>query len=189
MKKGGFWEYLPEILEELKDGLEPRKLDKRFNKEGVPHDILYRIIRLFETSGLIYKDVDGRYYYVWRKGIRVFSRDNYRIALNHSKQLLLDSEVEISEARLSNLKSERIYRQIKVEKLIENKYFIQHIETGYPEIYELYKNWKNTEKTDEREEAYSLLKDKIRFLIEKIKNGEPLRGYCDLCPMIIVRGD
>ena len=41
MKREGIRKYLERILEELKNGLEPRKLDKRFSKNGIPHDTLY----------------------------------------------------------------------------------------------------------------------------------------------------
>jgi len=190
-ERGGFSKYLAVVLEELKRGLEPRKLDDRNNKNGIPHDTLYRIIRLLKDSGIIYKGDDGKYYYTWRRGIREFSKENYEIALNHSKQFLLDSVVKGSEIRLSELMKdpprERIHEKIKVEKLIENKYFIQHLETGYPEIYELYKKWKSLEESDEKEKAYSLLKERIEFIIEKILHGEPLDGQCDLCPLVIVK--
>ena len=190
-ERGGFPKYLAMVLEELKRGLEPRKLDDRNNKNGIPHDTLYRIIRLLKDSGIIYKGDDGKYYYTWRRGIREFSKENYEIALNHSKQFLIDSVVKGSEIRLSELMKdsprERIYEKIKVEKLIENKYFIQHLESGYPEIYELYKEWKSLEKSDEKENVYSSLKEKIEFLIKKILHGEPLDGRCDLCPWVIVR--
>ena len=41
---------------------------------------------------------------------------------------------------------------------------------------------------EERKNSDEKEKEKIEFLIEKILHGEPLRGYCDLCPLVIVKG-
>jgi len=172
--------YFPCVVREIRKG--PKTVKELMKKCGIPKATAYRMIKALEEAELV--DWERGEYVKWKSEIREFTPESYEIALNHSKQLLLASEVKVSEVRLSNLEREKIYKLIKVEKLIENKYFIQHLETGYPEIYELYEEWKNS---DEKEKVYSLLKEKMEFLIEKISHGEPLRGYCDLCPLVIVK--
>ena len=180
-KKRGIREYLPIILKKLKIGLKPKDLDNRFNQDGIPHDTLYEIIKLLDQSEIIYKDDDGRYYYIWKKGIREFSGKNYKIALNHSKRFFTQ---EFSEKLLMECVIQgNSLLKLDDDRLLYDKYFIQHLETGYPEIYEIYRKWLEN-KTDE---VYSELEARINFLLEKILNGEPLRGYCDLCPMVIVK--
>jgi len=290
MKKGGIRKYLPVVLEKLKDGLEPKELDKRFrdnrDKSGIPHDTLYEIIKILENSGVIYREEDGKYYFIWRKEIQEFkTKGEYEAKLRHSEQFLKKT-----------LEKDKIKYW---ERLISDENFIQHLKTGYPEIYELYMEFRQFEKAIKNEEnickklieeelrkfnfevvknideakgkrinytiynllkvyfdrllklGYSIsisadpsgivkdvtsgyglscdesmareiekivnellkseklrdaynklrelelrkinvyynLKSKIEFLMEKIKHGEPLRGYCGLCPHVKIRGD
>lgn len=287
-KRGGIRVYLKIILEKLHDGLEPREVDNRMGG-SVPHDTLYTLLRMLKEAGAIYKDEDGKYYYSCRKGIREFSERNYKIALNHSKQILLEAEDAPSESLRGKLE------YISYERLIDNEYFLQHLSTGYPEIYKLYQEWKKSKEDLEAKwkefenevkrkvegkgfkirnsesetakgrevydtisylirllysynikdikleldgeavycepfkaviissdpsviselrdlivslvnskklrkiydecrelsikerEAYSKLEEKLKFLVEKVKHGEPLRGYCDLCPRVLVK--
>jgi len=287
-KREGIRAHLKIILEKLHEGLEPKKLDNRMGG-SVPHDTLYTILKILKEAGLIYRDEDGKYYYSYRKGIRAFSEKNYKIALNHSKQILLEAEDAPSESLRGKLE------HISYRRLIDNEYFLQHLKTGYPEIYELYQKWKKSKEDLEakwkefedevkreveekgfkirnsesetakgrevydtisylirrlysnnikdiklgldrkavycepfkaviissdpsviselrdlivslvnskklrkiydecrelsikKSEAYSKLEEKLKFLVEKVKHGEPLRGYCDLCPMVLVK--
>ncbi len=278
----------PCIVKEIKKGAKTvKELEERC---GASKSTVYRIIKALEKAGLV--EWKKGEYVKWKSEIQAFeSKENYEIALNHSKRLFLEAE----DVELESLKGELKY--INYKKLLENKYFINHLKTGYPEIFELYEEWKkikddsenkfkefldevrkkvkergfkikkhesevakgkevydlistlifdlirdniriedvrlsvdeervycepykaisissdpsmllelreliisllNSEKLRkiydeyrrlriEENKVYSQLEDKIKFLVEKVKHGEPLRGYCGLCPLVIVK--
>jgi len=136
--KKGIRKHLRTFLEKLKEGLSPGLVRDRL----IPHDTLNWLINLFREEGLIYKDRDGRYYFIWKrereellKEYQEFkTAEEYKVKLVHSKDLI--------RRRPSTLKTPKS----------ENKYLLQHLETGYPDIYNLYEEWKGIYEEIERVE-------------------------------------
>ncbi len=144
--------YLEVVLEKLKEGVSWSELDASSGYGDIPKATLSRILNLLKKAEIIYKDEkDGKYYYIWRKGLRVFSKESYRIALDHSKKLL-------------GSKNPR--------ELVENKYFLQHLKSGYPDTYAKYQQWKNTkEKLDKvAKEFENAIKEEVSKAGFKIIN-------------------
>ncbi|MCD6502876.1 MAG: hypothetical protein J7K58_01380 [Euryarchaeota archaeon] len=42
---------------------------------------------------------------------------------------------------------------------------------------------------DEESNKWSELEKKLTFLISKVEHGEPLKGFCDLCPIVIIKDE
>lgn len=148
-KKRGIRKYLPKILKELKEGLEPGKLDDRKGGQ-VPHATLYEIIGLLMEANMIYKE-EGIYYYYWRKEFQEFDDSiEYETKLKHSEKLL------VGDVNIVN----RDEIKISTRKTFSYEYLIEHLKTGYPEIYEIYK--KLSEIKSEREKIERLFSEEIR---------------------------
>jgi len=149
--------YLEIVLDKLKDGVSWSDLDASSGRGEVPKATLSRILNLLKRVGIIYKDEkDGKYYYIWRKSIRVLSKERYEIALNHSKKLVESKNPE---------------------KLVESKYFLEHLETGYPNIYDMYTQWEKAKEDLEKikKEFENAIKEEISEAGFKIINDI---NYC-----------
>jgi hypothetical protein len=108
-----------------KSPLSPKELEKEVNKEiEISRKQLFRILSLLKEMRLIKQDGDKYHYFEpWQ----VFkNRDEYEIKLKHSK-ILLEPLI------ISNFRSADIY----------DKNLLQHLKTGYLEIYRKYEEWKS----------------------------------------------
>jgi len=162
-KKGGVRAYLKAILVELNKGLQPVRVgnDVIVGDIRMPKSTFYELIDLLEEVGLIYKE-DGKYYWRWKKEYQEFKTlEEYKVRLEHSKELF-------KECYIPPFSSELIPPRFEDENLL------QHLKTGYPDIYE------------ERNKCYSSYCEKVESIALKVKHGEPLKGWCNLCPKITI---
>ena len=138
-------------------------MDKRFSKNGIPHDTLYDIIRLLERVGIIYKNEDdGKYYYIWTRYFQYFENwHEYQIKLKHSENLINEVEKRIKRSPGEAYGTTEIVRE---RHLSLNNDFVDHLKTGYPKIYELYEDLeeKNRILQEKEEEFINFIKNKIK---------------------------
>ncbi|RLI74302.1 hypothetical protein DRP04_14835 [Archaeoglobales archaeon] len=170
-RKGGIRIYLKGVFERLNAGLLPSEV------KDVPKSTLYDLLNLLKECRLVYEDEDGKYYFAWRKERKEieekwkkereeilnrffypFAPQDYERKLEHCKNLfeiegkfVLDSPAGIESF---------VWRMLEEEKeelrSSPRKYFLQHIKSGYPEIYKLYERWKELLKeVDEAWKAFS----------------------------------
>jgi hypothetical protein len=66
----------------------------------------------------------------------------------------------------------------EVEKLLRDLIGSEKVKKTFKEMKEA------TEQTDE---AYFEYRKDVEWLALKVKHGEPLKGYCDLCPRIVIK--
>lgn len=164
-------ENLVKIYHKIKErSLTPAELEKELS---ISHKTLYRCLSCLEGMGLIHKrDEDGRYEVV-REWQEFKNESEYRVKLEHSRMLLgrIIDYVKGEESLLAPSMSDYV-----------NEYLLQHIKSGYPDIYEQYCDW--MEKNDEkhRDEAYFNYRKSVEWLALKVIHGEPLKGVCDICP-------
>jgi hypothetical protein len=138
---------------------------------------------------------------------RVFqSRQDYDIALTHSRNLLFSTKDEVRLVQI-NL-GEALERIARKDTHDSDLYcFSQHLKSGYPEVYGLIEKYhKHTrdgtihsryfQEGDEldpklkKEETMlkridclrASLFEEISAIINKVQNGTPLQGLCDYCP-------
>uniref|UniRef100_A0A7C4WE35 Uncharacterized protein n=1 Tax=Geoglobus ahangari TaxID=113653 RepID=A0A7C4WE35_9EURY len=148
----------PLTSHELKRGL------KKFSEKS-----FYRALNCLKGLGLIREREDGKYELIERWQI-FLDEEGYKIKLEHSKELLRRF-IEQSDLLPPS------------ESDFRNEYLLQHLKSGYPEIYSKYEEWqKNEEKT-----YYYIYKEEIEKLALKVKHGEPLKGYCELCPRVEIK--
>jgi hypothetical protein len=121
-------QYLVRVVKELrKKPSRPSELEK-----AIPHKQLYRVLIALKKAGLIAKGDNGKYMWVedWQKFL---DGKGYEIKLNHSKELLKPF-----------IKREN-YSSSSIEAYMRDKHIIQHLESGYPEVYVKYKKWLKSE--------------------------------------------
>jgi hypothetical protein len=148
-ERKGMRGYLPQILKLLHEGLLPAAIERRGDEkkgEGIPHSTLHEILGILEKEKVIYKDhPSGKWYYTWKKEkedlIREYQNyenmDEYLAKLQHSKELLGPA---IDKARGDH--------NLAVASLIYGEYmeyFLQHLEEGYHDVFELFNQWKRDE--------------------------------------------
>jgi hypothetical protein len=112
-------------------------------------------------------------------------------SLNHSKSLILtakDAETEF-DLRVDQYGPDIILRMFLSDEhsyvplTRYDRYFLQHIETGYPEISELVEKWKSlSNHKKEMQDIGNLIVEKINTIIDGVDLGTPLLGHCDCCP-------
>jgi hypothetical protein len=66
----------------------------------------------------------------------------------------------------------------EVKELIYGLVRSENVENALREVDIAVKQWS---------EAYSNYKKDIEWLALKVKHGEPLKGYCDLCPRVVIK--
>ncbi len=129
------------IVESLLEGRKSeselaRKLGKLEDDAKIPGDIrkrVYRNCKRLKNWGLVKRDEEGRW--CWYSQVRIFGSEvEYRIALDHSKQLLgtLERLTETSPSRksmVSNLPA----------------YTTKHLITGYPDAYKMLRELRSKE--------------------------------------------
>jgi hypothetical protein len=125
---------LVKVAKKLKEApSSPSELEKELN---IPHKSLYRIINCLEAIGVIRKRDDGKY--EWIEDWQIFlDGEGYRIKLKHSEELLKPF-VEGSELFPPK------------EQDLNNEFIIQHLRSGYPDIYKEYEEWRKSEERCEK---------------------------------------
>ena len=167
----------PCIVKEIKKGAKTVKELKE--RCGASKSTVYRIIKALEKAGLV--EWKKGEYVKWKSEIQAFeSKENYEIALNHSKRILIDAlgrknkEIEIEDC----------------EKLLYNEQFIQHLKTGYPSIYNLYEKFKELEEIikTEQEIFKKIIRDELRKynfeIVEDFNKAVDRRIYSSIYEMI-----
>jgi hypothetical protein len=139
--------YLVKVARKLKEG--PKTPSELKSDLKIPAKSLYRVLSCLEAIGVVRKGVDGKYRF---EDWQVFlDEEQYGVKLNHSRELikpLLErSEIDV---RLCDL---------------SNKHLIQHLRSGYPEIYSKYELWRKCEES--RKEARRRFEDLIREYVGK----------------------
>jgi hypothetical protein len=142
-KKAGIRTCLRAILRGLSAGLKAERIDKDTVKIGdliLPKTSFYELLGIFKDEKVVY-EANGLYYWIWKKEREELlkdyqeykNRDEYEVKLKHSKELLnpqLPTELTPREllGRSNVIVSLTGYEQ----------YVLQHLKTGYPEVYEKY---------------------------------------------------
>ena len=123
------------------------------------------------------------------------SRHDFDVAVEHSKLLVetpKDIETE-NEVRLDEYTPDQIFKTLYPNCDFfhrDDSYFLQHIETGFPEITTLIKKHielnnqqtRNQKVESAIEDSYDLIVGKVVRIIDGAKKGKPLLGRCDCCP-------
>jgi len=134
--KGGIRKCLPVILESLKKGMDIEALR---DTEECRHDTLYALKDILHDAKLIFEE-EGKWFYTWEKEREELLKDyqefenmdEYLVKLNHSKNL-------IEEVTSKNDPYGCSFDTAKWQENDTFKYFLQHLQTGYPDIYDFWK--------------------------------------------------
>lgn len=121
------------ILEALKKGMDIEALR---DTEECKHDTLYALKDILHDAKLIFEE-GGKWFYTWEKEKEELLKeyqefknvDEYLVKLNHSKNLLKNVKSTIEPRGFS---TEEAIKFIGNDDFI---YFLQHIKTGYPDVY------------------------------------------------------
>jgi hypothetical protein len=127
------------ILERLHEGINPADYRRgRGEEEIIPHSTLSDYLNLLKETGTAYEDEkEGKWYYAWKKKEEALRKEyqeykteaEYQAKLKHSKDLLEKVIVKPTGSHPS-------------PELNENSpylsYFLQHLESGYPELHKYY---------------------------------------------------
>jgi len=96
--------------------------------------------------------------------------------LENMKIVWKDGQVHDDYRGVSLAKEEGLVKE--VEKLLRDLIGSEKVKKTFEEMKEA------TEQTDE---AYFEYRKDVEWLALKVKHGEPLKGYCDLCPRIVIK--
>jgi hypothetical protein len=135
--------YLVEVANELRKGaLSPSELEAKLN---IPHRSLFRVLNCLKDIGVVRKRDDGKYEF---ESWQVFlDREGYTRKLKHSEELL---KPIIERRELTS-----------IEWVLNNKYLIQHLHSGYDEIHGKYEEWRR------REEEYRISRERFEDAVRK----------------------
>jgi len=168
--------------------------------------------------------------YCWKENKAVFhNKAEYELALSHSKKLVFSTS--------QKQRADQVNPPLFIDKLafeayrdIDDKCVLQHLETGYPDVYRLLMKYKelmektglsksphlpklpdridflastetpmemvtfaatigsnvkvdvNSKSVKQLINLRDLLIGKIYFIVEQVRHGTPLYGYCECCP-------
>ena len=145
---------------------QPQRIED-LEKKGIKRREAYRCLEVLKDIDLI-KESKGEY--IWKSGLEEFKNvEEYKIKLNHSKNLVR----QVIEEKESNEESNEFNMVIQIEEpnnfnidinRFEDSYnfgyLLQHLKTGYPDIYKLYEKLEKT--NSEMEKVFSVLYQKIK---------------------------
>jgi len=134
---------LPRVIEKLREGKEC-KIIELARECNASEPTIRRIVKGLSKAGLV----------EYRRGTVSWKFEKLpdEYALEHSKQLVLDCI--------------KTWESTEYEKLLENKYFLQHLETGYPDIYEVFKELNEISK--DASGLYVEFTEKVKAEVEKL---------------------
>jgi hypothetical protein len=146
-KRGSYREvkalcYLVEVAKKLREKpMRPSELESelKISHKNLkdPHKTLDRVTSCLEAIGVVRKRGDGRL--GWVEDWQIFlDGEGYMVKLNHSRELLKPF-IERSRSELT----------VIGERDLRSKYLIQHLQSGYPEVYREYEEWLKSEKNYE----------------------------------------
>lgn len=146
---------LPDVVAILKKGPKQRgALIEEAKGKGYRDKTVDRMLKSLKDAALIEKREDGRY--EWIKEYQEYkTMDEYQAKLQHAKDLLGSG---IDSMRIDNHKLtivSPIYGK-------DSMYFLQHLNTGYQDVYKLYNDW-----TEDKSEV-NKVKEAFYEEIEKI---------------------
>lgn len=159
-QRGGIRKCLPVVLEELKKGIDIGALR---DKGDCRHDTLYVIRDILSGAKLIFEE-GGKWYYTCKKEKEELLKDyqefknmdEYSVKRDHSKAILKKAIQDNGSTDFN------IYRFVSSADF---KYFLKHLETGYPDIYNMWIIMENNE--PEMEEKYLLLEEELRKIAKE----------------------
>lgn len=188
----GWKQGLQFIFERLDEGLRPADFRREEEEELIPHSTLHIYLNWLKTVRVAYKDErDGKWYFTCKKEkeklVQQYQQfanyDEFKAMHEHSVMLierLRNATINNVDFRLFDV-GKRDLRVgldfIKYSEYFEN--FRQHLESGYPQVYELYnKNLKEVEaETVKINEAFQEKIEKYAsqngFEIKKIEDMQP----------------
>ena len=142
----------PQTIEDLED-------------KGIKRREAYRCLEVLKDIDLI-EESKGEY--IWKSGLEEFNDGaEYKIKLKHCKNLARPA-----------IKKESNKFNVDMDKFRDHynfDYFIQHLRTGYPDIYKL---WKRVEKDDsDFEKVFSVLYQKINEIALETGVSVPEKLY------------
>lgn len=185
-KKGGFRNYLKAVLDKLSEGFYFSQLDDRNVKNGIPHTTLSEILNLLSESNIIYKDENGRYHYYWEKErkeimnkfFHPYTQEDYDKKLNHCRMLFevrkpadsLETEKIINEMHDARIKEEKSsdpigWQTVWSPRLSDRLCLIQHLYSGYPQIYRVFNRWSRTKQISDK--GFEKFQDEVKRKAEE----------------------
>jgi hypothetical protein len=163
---------------------------------------------LCELGVLSYSKENGKYRIKEPERLVFSSKPDYETYLNHCRQLCLSSSEHQRYDQMSPWAAIDFLALREQEHSAEDKCFVEHLKSGYPEIYidlqkyrqlaaELQysgidesftsKSKKDKQKIEELEKLHECLIGKIYHIVGALPHGIPLKGSCDYCPDIKIR--
>ncbi len=135
LRRGLNRESIKKVIDAIKES--PKNWTE-LKEENIPDKSLQRILKEYLSYwGLITQDEYGRW--CWYEDIRTFdTRHEYELALYHSRRIVLSSEGNIRYDEIDPFLTLDTLA-ILDKKLLSNdddKKFLDHLKTGYPETYE-----------------------------------------------------
>jgi len=176
-----------------------RKIDLKFNENFLEHlkeyHEIHGLLMEFESLEKELRRKEDDFIELLRERLKQRGLDRevmrwkaIRIILDHlrGRWIGLDSRVELfidgeylrDKTTKLSLSSARASAK-KLEDAMNSIITSNEIRRAYEELMDL---------EAERDEIYHNLKAKLELLIDKVNHGEPLRGLCDLCPRVKIRG-
>lgn len=138
-RRKGSREYYKIIFERLHKGIRSSDYRKaKSEEEEIPHTTLDELLIILKEAGIADLDKqDGKWYYTWKKEKEELLKeyqeyknvDEYLVKLNHSKNLLKNVKSTIDPGGFS---TKEAFNFMGSDDFI---YFLQHMKTGYPEVY------------------------------------------------------
>ena len=147
----GTLRYLVEVAKRLREKpMRPSELESELK---VSHKTLYRVVSCLEAIGVVRKMDDGRL--GWFEDWQVFlDGEGYMVKLNHSRELLKPL-IEMPRSEFTLIRGWDL----------RAKYLIQHLQSGYPEVYREYEEWLKCEKN--YDEKRKMFKDAVMRYVAK----------------------
>lgn len=174
------------VFERLNKGLRPADFRREEERdEVIPHATLQEYLDFLHDSGIAYPDEkNGIWYYTWKKEKEELMRqydeyanvDEFQAKLNHSEKLI----VMLKEKSYEGVESLRLSEGGHIMSLIRHSKsfdkFLQHLQTGYPDVFNLYQKWDKLEvKKSDINEVFT--KEIKKIVLEK---GFEIKSYSDL---------
>ena len=153
---------------------------------GVSKATLYRALKLLETDGIIVKGGDGLWYLTFKYDV---DKTEYIYKMEHTRRLVetVEDALGLNQEYIDILRGEVIRPRgipLNLAEFLKNlmqgvpevKFFMQHINLEYPELYQLLN--KGVDPSDIKK--WRRMVELFTMVLERHKI-RPFRGYCDAC--------
>jgi len=182
-KRMDIWTATRTVLEES-PGLKASELLARVkHRTGLGRSTVYSHLESFDVQGKIERE-KGKY---WLEGQKTLSTKSYakKTSVKHSKDILLGLHAILSSDQLWFPQEAAWAIEVQFGGGIFRKFAEEHLESGYPEIYEKLKEYRNLSSKDvigTRRKTFAELKNEICRLDYRIgAKLAKLLGECELC--------